>query len=80
MQKYRQMISKQARGFILAAPTLPSGPKLDRALEVAHLIATLDHRQSINALVRAVHSGMFFPTPHLTISLVASCLCTDAVG
>ncbi len=80
MQQYRRMISKQARGFILAAPTLPAGPKRERALEVARKIATLDRRQTLVSLAHMLRRGMLLPTPNLVITLAASCLYSDAVA
>lgn len=80
MQQYRQMIAKQASGFILASPTLPPGPKLERALEVAHKIARLDRRQSLVTFIDMLYRGMLLPTPRLVVTLAASCLCTNATG
>jgi glycosyltransferase involved in cell wall biosynthesis len=76
--RWRRLISRQARGFILASPTLPQGPKLEPLVAVAHLIATLDRRQSPAALVRLARRGAIVPSWYRMFWLTASCLLSDA--
>jgi glycosyltransferase involved in cell wall biosynthesis len=77
-QLLRRVLSRQAAGFILASPTLPPGPKLERLLEIARLVATLDRRQSPAALFRLARRGAIWPNWRLAISLATVCLCFDA--
>jgi glycosyltransferase involved in cell wall biosynthesis len=45
-QRYRRLVARQARGFVLAAPGLTQGPALGRLVAAARLIGTLDRRQN----------------------------------
>jgi rhamnosyltransferase len=75
---WRRLISRQARGFILASPTLAPGPKLAPLLAVAPLVANLDRRQSPAELFRLARRGAIVPSWHRMLWLVASCLYSDA--
>jgi hypothetical protein len=77
-QSLRQILSRRAKGFILAAPTLPPGPKLQRLLSIARLVSTLERRQSPVALVRLLHRDIMPPSRRFAIGLAAACLCSDA--
>jgi glycosyltransferase involved in cell wall biosynthesis len=76
--RWRCGMSKQARGFILASDTLEPGPKLERLLSLARLVATLDKRQSPLALVRLAFRGAMWPSWRRMLWLSAACLCSDA--
>jgi glycosyltransferase involved in cell wall biosynthesis len=77
-QKSRRGSARHAEGFILASPTLPSGPKLERLLETARLVARLDRRQPPTALFRLARHGILWPNRRLALSLALACLCSDA--
>lgn len=77
-QAHRRWAARQAEGFCLATATLPAGPKLERLLALARLVATLDRRQSPAALVRLAHRGSMPPSGGWAIWLAAACLCSDA--
>jgi glycosyltransferase involved in cell wall biosynthesis len=77
-QVFRKHIARQAQGFILASDTLPAGPKRERILTLARLVATLNRRQSFAALVRLALSGAMWPSPRSALWLTASCLCSGA--
>jgi hypothetical protein len=79
-QTSRRSLSRHAEGFIRASPTLPPGPKLDRLLETARLVAMLDRRQSPAALVRLVRRGILWPDRRLALWLALNCLCSDATA
>jgi rhamnosyltransferase len=76
----RPIIARQAKGFVLAAPTLPEDPRVTRLVSLANMIAALERRQSPAAVIRlALRRGL---TPHLpfALSLAVACMCSDAVG
>lgn len=77
-QLLRRGVSRQAEGFVLAAPTLPAGPKLQRLLELAGLVTTLDRRQSPIALFRLARREAMWPNWRTAIGFAAVCLCSDA--
>jgi rhamnosyltransferase len=77
-QYLRRLLSRQAKGFILASPTLPSSPKLDRLMLIARLVATLDCRQSPRAVLRLMCRGILWPSRRLAFGLAATCLWSDA--
>jgi glycosyltransferase involved in cell wall biosynthesis len=79
-QWLRKAVSKQARGFILAAPTLPPGPRMTRFLETARLVATLDRRQSPLTLLRLARQSALWPNTRWVIPFTAVCLCSDAAA
>jgi hypothetical protein len=76
-QECRRLLSRQAKGFILASATLPSGQKLERILAIARLVATLDQRQSPAALFRLVRCGATWPSRRSSLWLAATCLCSN---
>lgn len=78
-QLWRRVISKHARGLILAAPTLPPGRELERLVRLARVVATLDRRQSPVALARLVLSRAVWPSRSVAAMLLAACLSSDAV-
>jgi glycosyltransferase involved in cell wall biosynthesis len=79
MQQWlRRGVSKQARGFILAAGTLPPGPNLDRLLAIARLVATLDRRQSPITLFRLARDHAMWPNWRRALWFSVACLCGDA--
>jgi glycosyltransferase involved in cell wall biosynthesis len=77
-QHLRLSMSRHAQGFILASPTLPPGPKLERLLSVARLVAALHRRHSLVALLRLARNRAMWPSPRYAVGLAATCLCSDA--
>jgi glycosyltransferase involved in cell wall biosynthesis len=77
-QYVRRGIARHARGFLLAAPTLPTSPKLKSLLEIGRMIATIDRRQSPLALIRLALRGGIWPNTRQAMRLAAVCLCSDA--
>lgn len=77
-QRLRRRISQHARGFILASKTLPPGPKLERLLAIARVVATLDQRQSLVALFRLAYLRVMWPSRHSAMGLAAACLFSNA--
>ena len=71
-------MARQARGFIAAASTLPSGPKAERLLAIARLVAAVDQRQSPAALARLVFRRAMWPSWERSFWLVTACLWGDA--
>lgn len=77
-RRLRQAVARHARGFILASSTLPAGQKLERGIEIAKLVATLDRRQSLTALIRLIRNRTLWPVRRLALGLMASCLFSRA--
>jgi glycosyltransferase involved in cell wall biosynthesis len=77
-QLVRRDLSRHARGFLLASTGLPPGQKLDRFVEIARLVATLDRRQSPAALLRLVRGGIMWANRRHMVGLAVACLCSDA--
>jgi rhamnosyltransferase len=77
-QAVRRWASRQARGFCLAASTLPQGPRLDRLLALSRLAASLDRRQSPAALLRLARRRALPPVAGWMAWLTIACLCSDA--
>jgi glycosyltransferase involved in cell wall biosynthesis len=76
-EKIRPMAARHARGFMLAAETLPKGAKLERMLKVAPTVATLDRRLSPGALFRLWRHGAIPRGAAPIMWLIASSLCSD---
>lgn len=76
-QALRRGMARQAKGFILAAPTLPRSPKLQRLLALAPLITTIDRRQSLIMLVRLLLRRTMWPHWSNQFWLSATCLWSD---
>jgi rhamnosyltransferase len=74
----RRWISRQAKGFCLAAATLPGRSKLESLLEIAHLVSTLDRRQPPSVLARLVRLGAMPPNKAWATWIVVACLWCDA--
>ena len=74
----RPGMARQAKGFMLAAPTLPPGPKLDRLLALAPLVADMDRRQSPITLARLLFCRAMWPSWHHSFWMIAACLWSDA--
>lgn len=73
LARTRRSLSRLAEGFILAAPTLPKTEKVERLIELARLVVTLDRRQSLGSLYRLMRSGVLWPSRRLALELVTSC-------
>ena len=74
----RRSLALQSKGFILASATLPPGPKLQRLLAIASLVASLDHRQTPIALARLLLRRAMWPWWYNQFWLMAICLWSDA--
>lgn len=77
-QRLRRGMSRQAAGFVLASETLPRGPKRERLVAIARMVANIHRRQSLVDLFRLARSRAFWPSWHRTTWLTASCLWSDA--
>jgi len=77
-QRLRQLVARHARGFILAAPTLRRGPKLERLLQLAQWVATLDRRQTPAELLRLARRHALWPNRRWALWFAAACLWSDA--
>lgn len=77
-QKLRRLVARHAQGFVLAASTLPKGPKLERLLALARRVATLDRRQSPIALAGLVLQHALWPNRRWAAWFAAACLWSDA--
>jgi glycosyltransferase involved in cell wall biosynthesis len=78
MQRARRGLALQARGFIAAAPTLPQGPRLDRILDIARIVAGIDERHSPSTIIRLMRRRITWNNRRLALRLVTACLCSDA--
>lgn len=70
----RAMFAQHARAFMLAAPTLPPGVKLDRMLALAPLVATFKRRQPLSTLFQLRRHGALVFSSSLLMWLLASCI------
>jgi glycosyltransferase involved in cell wall biosynthesis len=77
-QMLRRVVSRQAQGFLLASATLPPGPRLERFLTLAKLVATLDRRQSLAEIARLARRGAMWPSRRWAVQFAIACLCSDA--
>ena len=77
-RRFRRALARHAEGIILASPTLPPGPRLERALEIARLVASLDRRQSPAALLRLLRYRILWSNWRLAFWLAVACLSSDA--
>lgn len=77
-QLIRQLVSRHARGFILAAPTLTPSPTLNRLCELARLASTIDQRQTAIEIGRLIYRDVTPPILSSRVWLFLACLCTDA--
>lgn len=78
LRRLRQVFARNARGFILAAKTLPPGPKVDQLLETARLVSTLDRRHSLRSMLRVARHGILYPNLRMATKLAISCLLSTA--
>ena len=78
LQATRCWASQQARAFCLISGTLPPGPKVDRLLALAHLLTSLDRRQSPIALLRLIRLGITPPVRSWIPLFIGACLCSNA--
>jgi glycosyltransferase involved in cell wall biosynthesis len=74
----RQVWSRHAQGFIRASKTLTPGPKLERLVKIAHLVANLHRRQSLATLIRLARLNAMWPSRRVALMLTAACLWCDA--
>jgi len=76
-QRFRRLLARHAKGLLLAAPTLPRGPRLERLLSIAKLVAVLERRQSLFEVARLFARGVLWPNWHLAIGLATACFLSD---
>ncbi len=77
-QMLRRGVARQARGFLLAAPTLPPSAKLDAILPIANRVARLDRQQSPAELYRLIRDRILWPGRSWAIPFAIACLLSDA--
>jgi hypothetical protein len=77
-QALRRRTARHAQGFLIAAPTLVPGDKLERLITLARRIATLDRRQSVAELISLARGGALWPNKRWALGFVAACLWSDA--
>lgn len=77
-QNIRRAIARHARGFLLAAPTIPPGERRTRAVNIAELVATIDRRQSPVRLIDLTRRRVLFPNTADALKLCITCLLSDA--
>jgi hypothetical protein len=75
---FRSGLARQARGFMLAAATLPQGPKLERILATAQLVSTIDKRQSLRSLMRLFLRRATWPSMRNSLLFGVACLYSNA--
>jgi glycosyltransferase involved in cell wall biosynthesis len=56
-QRLRHLMARHAKGFIMAAGTLPPGQARDRLVELAQLIASVERRQSFRGIAHFARGG-----------------------
>lgn len=74
----RRRVARQARGFIMAAETLPADGNRGRLLACAKLAARLDERTSLRQLLRLARQGILPAGWRSAAWLAVSCLLDDA--
>ena len=76
-QRYRRLVARQARGFLLAASGLPAGPVMPALLAAADLIQTLDRRQHLLQLINLVRRRVLLLPWSRVLWLVLVCAVSD---
>jgi glycosyltransferase involved in cell wall biosynthesis len=77
-QQWRRLLSRSAKGFVLASSTLSPTARLDRLLKIARMVSAIDRRQSVYEIAYLAFVGAFWPNKRLAIGLAATCLFSDA--
>lgn len=77
-QALRRRTARHAQGFLIAAPTLVPGDKLERLITLARRIATLDRRQSVAELISLTRGGALWPNKRWALGFALACLWSDA--
>lgn len=77
-QIQRVLLARQARGFLLATPTLPPGNRLARLSSIAQIVQSIECRQSPWTLLKLTWLGAMPPSFMWAARLWAACLFTDA--
>lgn len=75
----RIVVAKEAQGFLLAAETLTRSPKLDRLIDIARILASLNRRQTPAAMLQLMRRKALYAKPTFAILQAVACLFTDAV-
>lgn len=76
-QRYRRLVARQARGFVVAAAP---GPALPELLAAASLIQTLDRRQSLWQLVTLLRRRVLLLPWRRALWLALVCALSPAIG
>lgn len=71
----RAYVARHSRGLLLASQTLPSGPALERVVQLAQRLQSIDKRQSLVEVTQLARLKLFHPA--LRRSILVSCLCSD---
>lgn len=77
-QYFRRALARHAEGFLMAAATLPPGPKLERLRSVAMLLSSIHRRQNLSDLLRLLSLGVLWPSKRHATQLALACLCSNA--
>ena len=78
LRSIRRAVARQAQGFILAASTLPPGPKLVRLIEIARFISDIDQRLPLTSVLRLIRGDIGWPNRRLSVQLALNCLYSHA--
>ena len=77
-QRYRRLVARQARGFLLAVPGLAPGAALPSLRDAASLIQTLDRRQSLLQLVTLLRRRVLLLPWRRALWLIVVCAVSNA--
>jgi len=77
-QVLRKRTARHARGFLLAAPTLAQSERMERLVALAHLVATLDRRQSLTELLSLFRRKALWANRRWAVGFIAACFLSDA--
>jgi rhamnosyltransferase len=77
-QRYRMLVAKQARGFLMASARLASGPAMPELLAAASLIQTLDRRRTLWQLATLLRRRVLLLPWRRAVWLILVCAVSDA--
>ena len=77
-QRYRRLVARQARGFLLAAPGLAPGPALPGLLSAASMMQTLDRRQHLSQLLALLRHRVLLLPWRRALWLILVCAVSNA--
>ena len=76
-QRYRRLVARQARGFLLAASDLAPGPAMPVLLAAASVIQTLDRRQTLLQLATLLRRRVLLLPWSRALWLILVCAVSD---